>query len=199
MKIQPPGVLPIREEDRQPVIKVVGGDSWTVDLNLYNPLNPAEPATPDNTLVRVVLAETQFEDELWDGIWFDGVYPDENRNGLCHIKVPREVTRSLRRGSYLFSVRVSDILDTVKKTEAQGSFLVEYAPTSDQHSIPYKDGTSGDVIETLDVVRDIEAEFDAFKEKFDFNAISALTDQDSLNKVKTTTNGLLTVLKKVNK
>jgi hypothetical protein len=27
-------------------------------------------------------------------------------------------------------------------TQLSGNFLVEYMPTSDQHSIPYRDGTS---------------------------------------------------------
>ena len=68
-----------------------------------------------------------------------------------------------------------------------------------KRSTACKDAAARDVAETLEVVRDIEAEFDAFKAKFDFSSISALTDPDSLKKVKETFNGLLTVLKEVNK
>lgn len=143
LKIQPPGQVPLNPQDRKPIIKVIGGDSWHVSFNLYNPAKPWEPALPDNTTVEVKLAETQFDDALWSGEWYEGVMPDERRKGLCHINVPREITESLRRGSYMFSVRVTDILKTKVVTEAEGSFLVEYKVTSDQHSIPYKDGTSG--------------------------------------------------------
>ena len=142
LKIQPPGQVPLNPQDRKPIIKVIGGDSWHVSTNLFNPACPAEPANPDNTIVEVKLAETQFDNALWSGGWFEGVLPDKTRKGLCHINIPKEITKNLRRGSYMFSVRVSDILKTTTITEADGSFLVEYKVTSDQHSIPYKDGTS---------------------------------------------------------
>lgn len=142
LKIQPPGQVPLNPQDRKPIINVIGGDSWHVSFNLYNPAKPWEPALPDNTTVETKLAETQFDDAIWSGGWFEGVFPDKRRRGLCHINIPRSVTENLRRGSYMFSVRVSDILKTKVVTEAEGSFLVEYKVTSDQHSIPYKDGTS---------------------------------------------------------
>ena len=135
--------MPIREEDRMNVIRVVGGDTWTIDLNLFDPRHPERPATPDNTKARVVLSETQFEDPIWSGEWYSGIQPDVNRPGLCHIRIPRAITSMLRRGSYLFSVRVCDPLMSEYSTEATGTFLVEYAPTGEQHSIPYKDGTRG--------------------------------------------------------
>jgi hypothetical protein len=141
LKIQPAGQMPLDPADRQPVVRVIGGDTWHVTVNLYNPVDVLEPATPDNTYVTVKIADTQFDDPLWTGEWFSGIVPDKNRRGLCHIAVPMDVTRSLRRGSYMFSVRVSDLLKTCTATEAYGSFLVEYMVTSDQHSIPYKDGT----------------------------------------------------------
>lgn len=142
LKIQPAGQMPLDPGDRKPVIKVIGGDTWRVSLNLYNPADVLEPATPDNTVVIVKLAETQFDDTIWTGEWFSGVMPDKSRRGLCYIVVPMDVTKRLRRGNYMFSVKVSDLLKTCTTTEAEGSFLVEYKPTSDQHSIPYKDGTS---------------------------------------------------------
>lgn len=125
--------------DRKPIFKVTGGDSWRISLNLYNPLRPSEPATPDNTYALVKLSETQFDEPIWEGEWYHGLQPDAVRKDLCYLVVPRSITQKLRRGSYMFSVRVSDLLLTRFATEAEGSFLVEYTPTSDQHSIPYKD------------------------------------------------------------
>ena len=197
VKIQPPGVVPILDEDRKPVIRVISGDTWTVSVNLYNP-SDENPATPDNTLVRVVLSENQFEDPIWAGSWYCGVFPDKNRNGLCQIRIPRKVTQSLRRGSYAFSVRVTDLLTTTYATEAQGNFLVEYTPTSDQHSIPYKDNTMENAVEVLELTRDIESEFDEFRKKFDFDDVRYLTQLDSLKNTKDDFNKLLEVLRKVN-
>lgn len=199
VKIQPPGVLPLRDEDRQPVIKVISGDTWVVDVNLFNPSNPSEPATPENTVVRISLAETQFENPIWAGTWYSGVMPDTNRDGICHIRIPRRVTKALRRGSYLFSLRASDLLQTTVTTEIQGSFLVEYTPTSDQHSIPYKDGTmQADVAETLELVHNLDEEFQKFREKFDFSGVSRLVESDTLAQVKTECNKILEILKGVN-
>ena len=42
----------------------------------------------------------------------------------------------------MFSMRVSDRMMYYFSTQLKGHFLVEYMPTSDQHSIPYRDGTS---------------------------------------------------------
>ena len=136
----PPGVNPLRDEDRMPVLKVVSGDTWIVDANLV--AADCGPASPSNSHVEFVLSENQFSPPIWTGEWMAGVYPDENRPGLVHVKIPREVTKALRRGSYMFSMRVSDRMMYSFSTQLKGNFLVEYMPTSDQHSIPYRDGTS---------------------------------------------------------
>jgi hypothetical protein len=136
----PPGVNPIRNEDRMPVIKVISGDTWCVDAELI--AADCGPASPENSYVEFVLAENQFSPPIWTGEWMSGVIPDKNRMGLVHVRIPREVTRTLRRGSYMFSMRVGDRMRYSFSTQLAGNFLVEYMPTSDQHSIPYRDGTS---------------------------------------------------------
>ena len=141
MYIKPIGVNPALKEDRIPVIQVINGDSWIVDLDLYNPSSNL-PAYPNDTEVEFVLTENRFvKDAIWKGRWFDGVLPDENVQGLVHVKIPNEVTKNLRRGIYSFSVRVTDVLDKITKTEATGYFQVEYEPTSDIHNIPYRSNT----------------------------------------------------------
>ena len=136
----PPGCNPLRDEDRMPVLKVVSGDTWVVDAELY--AADGGPASPKNSHVEFVLAENQFSPPLWTGTWINGVLPDRNRPGLVHVRIPRDVTKALRRGSYMFSMRVSDLMKFAFDTQLKGNFLVEYMPTSDQHSIPYRDGTS---------------------------------------------------------
>lgn len=136
----PPGVNPVRNEDRMPVVKVVSGDTWSVDAGLV--AADCGPASPENSYVEFVLSENQFSPPIWTGEWMSGVLPDANRKGLVHVRIPREVTRTLRRGSYMFSMRVGDRMRYSFSTQLAGNFLVEYMPTSDQHSIPYRDGTS---------------------------------------------------------
>lgn len=155
--IGPIGASPILDQDRMPVIRVINGDSWKVDADLYNPLD-FRPATAENTTVEFLLVENRFACEpYWKGTWFDGVYPDDVVPGLVHVLIPREVSGELRRGSYQFSIKVTDALGEdssdstdlsdstdssdakrVAKTEVVGYFLVEYEPTSDTHNIPYR-------------------------------------------------------------
>ena len=139
-KVSPPGVNPLRKDDRMPVVKVISGDSWHIEAHLV--AADGGPASPENSFVEFVLSENQFSPPLWTGTWFAGILPDKNRRGLVHVEIPREKTKAMRRGSYMFSMRVADRLKYSFSTQLVGNFLVEYMPTSDQHSIPYRDGTS---------------------------------------------------------
>ena len=139
-KLRPPGCNPLSDEDRMPVVKVVSGDTWTISAELF--AANGGPAAPDNSHVEFVLSENQFSPPIWTGEWMSGILPDENRPGLVHVNIPRDITKTLRRGSYMFSMRVSDRMRYSFSTQLEGYFLVEYMPTSDQHSIPYRDGTS---------------------------------------------------------
>lgn len=139
-KVGPPGCNPLRNEDRMPVLKVISGDTWVVDAGLV--AADGGPASPKNSRVEFVLAENQFSPPICTLEWMSGIVPDKNIPGLVHVRIPRDVTKTLRRGSYMFSIRVSDPMRFVYNTQLKGNFLVEYMPTSDQHSIPYRDGTS---------------------------------------------------------
>ena len=136
----PPGCNPLNDEDRMPVLKVVSGDTWTIDAELVAP--DGGPASPKNCNVDFMLSENQFSPPLWKGEWFSGILPDKFRAGLVHVCIPRDLTKTLRRGSYMFSMRVCDKMRHSYDTQLVGNFLVEYMPTSEQGSIPYRDGTS---------------------------------------------------------
>lgn len=139
--IKPVGVNPALKEDRMPVIKVVNGDTWVLDADIWNPVT-FEPGNPENVKVEFALTENRFiKDAFWTGKWYDGVLPDEDVPGLVHIRVPANISASLRRGVYAFSLRVTDLLDTVVDTQLKGHFDVEYEPTSDIHNIPYRKDT----------------------------------------------------------
>ena len=133
----PPGVNPAIDSDRMPVIKVFNGDTWTVDATVVNPVTRM-PATPDDTIVRFVLSENRFTKSMWEGSWNDGVEPSKTIPGLVHVRIPKEISSSLRRGIYAFSLQVADDLCVRKETQLVGHFQVEYEPTSDVHNIPYR-------------------------------------------------------------
>ena len=139
-KLTPPGCNPPRPNDRMPVVPVISGDTWEIQARLF--AADGGPASPNNSHAEFVLAENQFSPPLWAGVWYAGIVPYENRSGFVRVLIPRDVTKTLRRGSYQFSLRVADRLRRTYNTQLVGHFLVEYAPTSDQHSIPYRDGTS---------------------------------------------------------
>ena len=139
-KLNPPGCNPPLKYDRLPIVRVISGDTWEIRACLT--AADGGPAAPGNSHVEFVLAENQFSPPLWIGTWYTGVVPYENRAGFVRVVIPRDITKILRRGSYQFSLRVADRLRKTYDTQLVGNFLVEYAPTSDQHSIPYRDGTS---------------------------------------------------------
>lgn len=139
--LKPVGVNPALKEDRMPVIKVFNGDTWTIDADVWDPVN-GEPGIPEKVDLEFVLTENRFVKEpFWTGRWYEGILPDDVIPGLVHIKVPQEVSSELRRGVYAFSLKTTSRLDKVVDTQLKGHFQVEYEPTSDTHNIPYRKGS----------------------------------------------------------
>lgn len=139
IKPNPPGCNKPLECDRMHIVKVVSGDAWKVDAKLVNPSN-GMPANYRNTIVKFVLSETKFNHfPIWVGEWSKGVFADEVIPGLVHVVVPDKVSNSLRRGTYAFSLAVTDIDGRHRQTQLSGHFEVEYEPSSSVHDIPYRD------------------------------------------------------------
>lgn len=139
LKPNPPGVNRPQDCDRMHIVKVTSGDAWRVDARLYNPSNGV-PASYMNTNVRFVLSENKFNRmPIWVGEWSRGVFLDAVIPGLVHVIVPECVCNTLRRGTYAFSIVVSDIDGKNTRTQLSGYFEVEYEPSSEQHDIPYRD------------------------------------------------------------
>ena len=133
----PPGANPAVDEDRMPVVRVVNGDSWTLEARATNPVTGL-PAGPGDTVLRFVLSENRFTAPLWEGSWHDGIEPIGTVPGLVRIRVPQDLCDRLRRGVYAFSLLVADDLGARKETQMRGHFQVEYEPTSETHNIPYR-------------------------------------------------------------
>ena len=138
IKPNPPGCNKPLECDRMHIVKVVSGDAWKVDAKLVNPSN-GMPANYRNTCVKFVLSENKFNHfPIWVGEWSKGVFEDKVVPGLVHVIVPEDVAGSLRRGTYAFSIAVTDIDGLNKQTQLSGYFEVEYEPSAPVHDIPYR-------------------------------------------------------------
>ena len=140
--IQPVGVNNPSPESRSPVWQVYSGETWVLTTYLTLESGGSTPARPGNSVVTFKLAESQFETEpLWTGTWDAGIeeVSPQDHPGLVAIIVPDEVAAQLRRGGYRFSILVADNYSGLSYVAVDGGLLVEYATTSPQHSIPYKD------------------------------------------------------------
>lgn len=136
----PVGVTPPDDGDRKPVRKVVAGDSLTIATHVTL-ADGVTPATPENSRLEFALVDQRFSRAaVWTGRWHDGIEED-GEAGRVAVKVPDDVTATLRRGAFLYSLRVADKLGNNAHTPVSGSLLVEYEPTSPIHAIPYKPET----------------------------------------------------------
>ncbi len=139
----PVGVNEPLVTDRQPIYRAFGGDDIQIRVRLEIP-GTVTPVTPDNSILTFVLAAQRFapvECALWVGRWHAGISEVDHVNhpGLVDIKIPREVSGTLRRGSYLYGMTVTDKLGEHRATVLEGTILLEYGPVSPTHDIPYKD------------------------------------------------------------
>ena len=118
------------------VINAYNGDTITIKIRC----TVADVAAgPENSNIIFVLRDHRFSlEELWRGIWHDGIEEVPGSPGLICITIPASISGTLRRGSYIFSVSVSDLLGDNKYTATEGMLQIEYAPTSDTNNIPYK-------------------------------------------------------------
>lgn len=130
----PMGISPKRGENIKNVRYVYQGDT----LFLYScpPLINGEPATPENSRIAFRLVDDRFcTTPLFEAEWNDNLTATEN--GI-EIKIPKTVTCNLRRGTFLYSLTISDLLGDNCLTYEEGSILVEYGANAPNPDIPYR-------------------------------------------------------------
>lgn len=134
----PVGVNPPVQKDRMPIWKVYNGDSLILQTLARLPHSTAI-ATPENSELRFVLAQNQFDREMfWLGLWRDGIEPmSDARPGYVEIHIPDKLSSTLRRGSYQFSLTVRNLATQDVETLMNAYMLMEYNPGSPNHAIPY--------------------------------------------------------------
>jgi len=122
-----------------PIWRVNGGDSMILTTQVLAP--NGDPATSANSRLNFVLRQTRFcpDPPFWVAGWDTGVTAvTGTQPGVVKITIPDDISDSLRRGSYHFSMAVSDRFGKNTYTALEGYLLVEYMPSSPQHDIPYR-------------------------------------------------------------
>lgn len=135
---KPVGVNPPLQSDRMPIWQVTSGDSLILCTLAHLPFI-TDYATPDNSTLQFVLAQSQFDREgFWTGQWRDGIEPiPDVKPGYVKIHIPDRISSTLRRGSYQFSLTVTNLMTREAETLLNAYLLVEYVPGSPNHAIPY--------------------------------------------------------------
>ena len=137
IKPSPIGTNQPLAEDRKPIWRAVAGDA--LYLTTYATRHDGVPVTYENSRLLLELAETRFSTvPIWSGSWRDGIeMVNTVQSGLIQVRIPDSISDTLRRGSYTFSLAVSDRLDNDTHTAMVGTLLIEYEATSPQHNVPY--------------------------------------------------------------
>jgi hypothetical protein len=132
----PIGVSPPLDSDRKPIYRVYAGDEIRLETKVQ--LHDGTHATPENSIACFELRDQRFEtDVVFEGSWRAGI--ELLDNDIVEILIPQSVADTVRRGSFLFGMTISDVHGNRRRTVFTGTLLVEYAPTSPHHDIPYKD------------------------------------------------------------
>ena len=134
--VNPPGEDPAENNNDIWVIK--SGDSG--ERTFYDVKLPdGTRVTPENSKLRFAIADNQFcETPIWEGEWHNGIELVNNEDGNILVDIPTEIMDSLRRGSYRFSLTVTDIAGLKSYVPIDSSMLLEYTVSGPQHDIPYK-------------------------------------------------------------
>ena len=60
------------------------------------------------------------------------------KDGVVEIAIPKEISDKLRRGSFLFSLRISKNMNTDIHTTQSGTLLIEYGADAPTPTVGYK-------------------------------------------------------------
>lgn len=139
IKFEPQGVKIPKEYHRMPIWKVYSGDTVAIMGKFY--IGASVPVTYENSILEFSMSDQRFSnDPVWTGTWRDGIeLVAPEHPGLVRIKLPDDISADLRRGSYIFSLRIADKATGVITTGLEGMIEVEYAPSSPIKDIPYRD------------------------------------------------------------
>jgi hypothetical protein len=142
----PFGVNPNTGQDFTVLSQYFQGD--LIELEFDARTRSGEIATPSNSKLLFTLTDMRFKTmPLFTADW--GEYIKEINNiGGVQVTLPQELTATLRRGSFLYSLTVTDKLKNQRCTCGRGNFLIEYGADAPLPDIPYRPLTNDPEDET---------------------------------------------------
>ena len=110
------------------------------------------PATPENSIITFTIVDDRFRiTHLSTGVWGDGA-EQLNDIGGVRLTVPETLTGTMRRGGFMYTVTITDILGTGRQTIEEGTIQVEYGADAPLPDVPYRtdDGIQNDPSGSID-------------------------------------------------
>ena len=96
------------------------------------------PVTPSAFEIGFALVSQRFSpDVVFSAGWGNELAHKAEDPGLVEVELPKEISDSLRRGSYMYAITATNLDTEVVATVKSGYLLVEYKPTSPHKDIPY--------------------------------------------------------------
>lgn len=128
------------------LFRCIQGDTWEFEFRLKDPSDKRLPIDRDRSIAVFRISDNRFSRALWTGTWGSGIGESASKydssgapsKGTVRVRVPASVTSRIRRGTYAFSMKVSDLLLENSSTQVSGSIQVEYEPASENRDIPYR-------------------------------------------------------------
>ena len=131
----PYGVNPKKGDVQKTMHEFYQGD--TITFKIPAVFADGTKAT-ENTDTMFTLVDKRFHHTpiIWQGRVGNGLtYPID---GVVEVVVPKSISDVLRRGSFLYSLRISTSLDTITHTAEEGSILIEYGADAPNPTLGYR-------------------------------------------------------------
>jgi hypothetical protein len=94
------------------------------------------PATADNCTALLTLRSPQCSGIVWQADLYDGLTAVSP--GTIRVIVPQRIADTLRRGSFIYALTVTDKRSKLRRVYEEGTLLIEYVTTSPNPDLGYK-------------------------------------------------------------
>ena len=135
-ELDPFGVNPKQGAIQAVTRRFYQGESISFDIPAL--LASGTPVTADNATAAFTLKDNQFFlDDLWSADLVEGL--SVPAPGVIRVTIPNEVSDLFRRGSFSYTLFVTDKATRKVKLVEEGTLLIEYAAGSPNPDLAYKD------------------------------------------------------------
>jgi len=131
----PYGVNPKAGKNKDTMHEFFQGD--TIAFEIPSVFRDGEKAKSSTTTIFTLVDKRYHHDPvIWTGTVGDGL--TYLADGVVKVTIPKAISDVLRRGSFLYSLRVSKSLGTPTYTTEEGSILIEYGADAPNPTLGYR-------------------------------------------------------------